>query len=124
MACGTSSIAPTLDPNLIQTIIVETALAAQTQTQAANVPANTPIPTNTSISTDTPLPVLVVETNTSGAVIPATETSLLFSFLNVGQGDATLIQTSDGKTVLIDGGESGATIVSQLQNLGVQRIDL
>jgi len=124
IACGTSSIVPTFDPNTIQTAIIGTVLAAQTQTQATSLSANTPIPTHTLISTSTALPILPVQTNTSGAVIPVSENPLLFYFLNVGQGDATLIQTSDGKTVLIDGGDSDGGIISQLQNLGVQRIDL
>jgi competence protein ComEC len=130
MACGTSSITPTFDPNILQTAIISTALEAQHQTQAANVPATIPIPTNTPVSTnpptatDAPLPIPPLETNTSEAAIPASGNTLLFTFINVGQGDATLIQTPDGKTVLIDGGEADAGIVSQLQGLGVQRIDL
>jgi competence protein ComEC len=128
MACGTSNIVPTLDPNNLQTAIISTALAAQHQTQAANVPAtiptDTPVSTNTPTATDAPLPIPVVETNTSAAALPASGNSLLFTFINVGQGDATLIQTPDGKIMLIDGGESDAGIVSQLQGLGVQRIDL
>jgi competence protein ComEC len=130
LACGTSNIVPTFDPNILQTAIVGTALAAQQQTQAAYVPAtisiptNTPLSTNTPTATDAPPPIPFVETNTSEAVIPVSGNSLLFTFINVGQGDATLIQTPDGKTMLIDGGESDTGIVSQLQGLGIQRIDL
>lgn len=127
IACGASPEAsPTFDPGAIQTAIFSTAWAALNQTQTANPPTITPIPANTLIPTnppplpDTPLPTLVLPPTT----IPSTTNSLLFTFLNVGQGDSTLIQMSDGKTVLIDGGESDNGIVSQLQALGVQRIDL
>jgi len=127
IACGASATPiPTFDPGTIQTAIFSTAWAALNQTQTANPPTNTPIPADTLVATnlpplpDTPLPTLVLPPTT----IPSTANSLLFTFLNVGQGDATLIQMSDGKTVLIDGGESDSGIVSQLQALGVQRIDL
>lgn len=57
IACGTSGVvAPTLDPNELQTVIVSTALAAQNQTQTAGVLLGTPIPTNTSLPTNTPPP--------------------------------------------------------------------
>ena len=59
VACGTSSLAPTLDPNELQTVIVSTALAAQIQTQIANAPAKTsgtPIPSPTEITVPTIIP--------------------------------------------------------------------
>lgn len=49
---------------------------------------------------------------------------LFVYFLNVGQGDSTLIQTPEGYNALIDGGEKDSGVVQYLQTLGVQRIDL
>ncbi len=97
-----------------------------------NTPAEKPtdLPTLTPISTlalapaTIVVPTLPIGTNISGANLPAPENSLRFYFFNVGQGDATLLQMPDGKTLLIDGGEPDTGIVSDLQSLGIQRIDL
>ncbi|MBI4897265.1 MAG: ComEC/Rec2 family competence protein [Actinobacteria bacterium] len=45
-------------------------------------------------------------------------------FLDVGQGDATLLLGSDQCEVLIDGGPPGRGIVERLERLGVKRLDL
>jgi competence protein ComEC len=79
-------------------------------------PTSTIIPSPTTLV----LPIFSAATNS----LPASGNPLRFYFFNVGQGDSTLIQTPDGRTVLIDGGEANTGIVSQLQGLGVQRIDL
>lgn len=46
-------------------------------------------------------------------------------FLNVGQGDGALIITPEGKTALVDGGETsrGQELVSWLRSIGVTTID-
>jgi len=44
--------------------------------------------------------------------------------LDVGQGNATLLRTPEGKTVLVDGGPEGMELLSKLRRLGVRRLDL
>ena len=45
-------------------------------------------------------------------------------FLDVGQGDASLILASDGSTVLVDAGPEPPLIAAALRSYGVNRIDL
>lgn len=47
-------------------------------------------------------------------------------YLNIGQGDSTLIITPDRKTILIDGGESGSVIfeLSEVLPAWVKKIDI
>jgi len=49
--------------------------------------------------------------------------TLRVSFLGVGQGDATLLQ-SDGHAALVDSGPPGAGVVERLRQSGVERLDL
>lgn len=63
---------------------------------------------------------------TAGSAAPrATQHSLGFTidFIDVGQGDATLITASTGETLLIDGGRSRARIRDRLEMLGVEDLD-
>jgi competence protein ComEC len=46
------------------------------------------------------------------------------TFLDIGQGDATLLRTPAGETALIDGGPHDSHIVAKLRALGVRSIDL
>lgn len=45
-------------------------------------------------------------------------------FLDVGQGDATLMLGREGCTALIDGGPPGTGIVARLRRIGVEQLDL
>lgn len=49
---------------------------------------------------------------------------LVVRFLDIGQGDAELLQLPDGETILIDSGDRGASTVEQLRRYGVKRIEL
>jgi competence protein ComEC len=51
---------------------------------------------------------------------------LTVSFIDVGQGDSILIQTSLGQSMLIDGGErnQGEKLVEYLQKQGIDQIDV
>jgi competence protein ComEC len=53
---------------------------------------------------------------------PILEGDVVVSFLNIGQGDATLIQSGKA-SVLVDTGPPGGPIVKRLREAGVKRLD-
>jgi competence protein ComEC len=55
---------------------------------------------------------------------PGPPGELTVRFLDVGQGDATLIQHPDGTAVLFDGGPPEGGVVRLLRKAGVRRLDL
>ena len=55
---------------------------------------------------------------------PPWPSRLTVRFLDVGQGDATLIQHPDGTAVLFDAGPPEAHVATQLRRLGVRRLAL
>lgn len=58
----------------------------------------------------------------SAALSPPSDTVLRVTFLDVGQGDAVLLQAPEGQTALVDAGRHD--VVPLLRELGVERIDL
>jgi beta-lactamase superfamily II metal-dependent hydrolase len=53
-----------------------------------------------------------------------TQTPLRVHFIDVGQGDAILIQSPSGQNVVYDGGNRGDTTVEYLRRVGVTKVDL
>ena len=62
----------------------------------------------------------------AGATAPASKSGerLTISFIDVGQGDSELIQSSAGQNVLIDGGNADDKALNYLKLLGVKKLDL
>lgn len=56
--------------------------------------------------------------------LSAAQSPLKITFLDVGQGDAALIQTPARKSVLIDAGTAASHVTERLQALGVDTLDL
>ena len=52
------------------------------------------------------------------------EPRLTIGFLDVGQGDATIIESPEGRIALVDGGRSPFEIAERLLNMGIDTIDL
>ena len=52
------------------------------------------------------------------------QSTLLVDVLDVGQGDAILLRSSEGKVVLIDGGTGAEPLISELKARKLSRIDL
>ena len=65
---------------------------------------------------------LAVAAHQRGPAFQAGPGELVISFLEIGQGDATLIQR-DGASILVDTGPAGGPIVRRLRESGVRRLD-
>jgi competence protein ComEC len=60
---------------------------------------------------------------TGGGAAPPRPGETVVSFLDVGQGDATLVQR-DGASMLVDTGPPGGPILERLQAAGIRRLDV
>lgn len=69
------------------------------------------------------LALVVLSLVASGGPAPPRPGETVVSFLDVGQGDATLVQR-DGASLLVDTGPPGGPVVHRLREAGVRRLDV
>lgn len=60
----------------------------------------------------------------TGATAAGPPEALTVRFIDVGQGDASLLTSPGGATILVDGGPDPAVVATELVSLGVRRLDL
>ncbi len=85
-----------------------------------NIP--TPVPTATVVSTPTPT-YTPQPTSTTTPTLNSSIGGFSIYFIDVGQGDATLIVSNDRQSLLVDGGRSKTRIRDRLTALGIEDID-
>jgi competence protein ComEC len=87
-----------------------------------------PLPMNPPSTTPTPprtfLKGLFLVLGLLFATGAAWSSEITVDMLDVGQGDALVIRTDKGKSVLIDAGEGGTPVLPLLQGLGIHKLDL
>jgi len=101
-----------------------------TSTAQASTPASTTIPliTNSAVTQSSAAPTETTaeaEATATATEITATAGTLVVHYIDVGQGDAILIQQGT-QTMLIDAGsnEEGPSVVTYLKDQGISKIDI
>jgi competence protein ComEC len=105
--------------NLIKATIKEAKTASGENEPEPEKPLTPTVPTKPT----TP----IVPTKPSSPTTPLIPGSLMYvNFIDVGQGDSILIQTPNGKNILIDAGSSSfqTSIANCLKSKGISKIDL
>jgi len=124
----TATSVPTPTPRPIPTAMptpTNTPTSVPTATSVPT-PTPTPMPTATVVPTPTPRPTPTYTPQPTPTPTPTPNSSIggfSIYFIDVGQGDATLIVSNDGHSLLVDGGRSKTRIRDRLSALGIQDID-
>ena len=106
--------APTATPTQVPPAATPTATPAPTATPTQLPPTATPAPAATPTPTPTATPTATATVGPDGFTV---------YFIDVGQGDATLIIAASGESLLIDGGRSKTRIRERLSSLGITDLD-
>lgn len=90
-------------------------------------PTDSPTPESTLTSTPTAAPTISPFSSPTATLQPTSTAvpplGFTIHFIDVGQGDATLIVTDTGETLLVDGGRSKTRIRDRLDRLGIDELD-
>ena len=117
-----SVVAPKSNTNTVTTTKPRTPSSTNAITLVPS-PTDTLSPA-TPTSTYFPNPTIQLSTETASPQPSSSSNSIQVHFFDVGQGDSTLIESPDGKTMLIDGGEPDTGVVQYLQGLNIRQIDV
>ena len=131
---GNQTAAGTSDLAASQTPLDSTATTPATSTSTETTltpPETTTTATKTATSTDTPTsttrtPAEASTTTTTTQSNSASEETLEIHYINVGQGDSTLVIAPSGETMLIDTGDytdDGEIVLDYLRRHDIDRID-
>ena len=125
MACPARGVSPDSKPVPTPQIAPTSKPLAITHTPDPP-PTSTPtsVPTATSVPTPTPRPTPTYTPQPTPTPTPNSSIEgFSIYFIDVGQGDATLVVSNDGHSLLVDGGRSKTRIRDRLSALGIQDID-
>lgn len=127
LACGNTSATktPKLDtvtPPIASQVVEPTSTLGITS--VANPTETSPLPTSTEALQATATLAPQPTSTSTQQPIPTTSQPLRVHYIDVGQGDAILIEAPDGQKMLIDGGDTNTGIVQYLQSKGIQHINL
>lgn len=107
-------------PRTLLFFVVAAALAASLACQEFSLGSgNTATPAT---RVDTPTPTATMAPTATPTVEPG-HPGFTIHFIDVGQGDATLVSTTDGRRLLIDGGRSQGRLRTRLEAIGVDELD-
>lgn len=126
IACGRGGGGGGKSPSARATATAE-ALATSTPIPSPSPTTESPTLTPTSeppsADTPTPAPTETTPPSPTPADVVTAQGAMRIDFIDVGQGDATLVTASNGEILLVDGGRSKVRIRERLAAMGITDLD-